>query len=972
LNDSINILADWSLSPQWAFNRWLVVLAILLAGALVVYLYRAQQKVASRRVIVTLTALRVLLVLLAFMLLAGLGVRWKRTGSSGGTLWLVVDQSGSMNRPDPQATPLEKLRWADALGLLPREVGRPALDRAAAQAAALRSDLAHLRTVGELATDPRDSGKSVADYSVTLRAWGDRLRAVADDVNGEPPADALRTAAKRVNDAADNAAKRPRREEAAREVPWDELFKSLDPAVASLRTLADAADQKFLAEHSSDSRVSEALEKVSKLTRAELARRLFSAKGKQTGGTALADLVARQKTNLVAFADAPQLVTLKNAFDLPAALKSPTTSPSGRSTNMSAPLRLVAEQLAQDEPASVVFVGDGRHNNGGDLVEPARLLAARGVRVFTLALGSHQVAPDAAVEQVDAPDWVYQDDTVRASALLRLDGLANKPVTVDFYRGDKKIESKSVTATQERATQVVSFTDKPPEPGVFEYDVRVADVADDAVKENNRMGSRVAVKKDKLAVLLVEDLPRWEYRHLVNYLSRDRRTKLQTVLFQPARAQDVQRPQPVRASPKNESTEAQLLPEKREDWAAFDFIILGDVPREALSEQDQQNIAWAVKERGAALLLIAGPFNMPQRFASTPLADLVPVELSGGEWASSALPEHLKKGFRPTLAPEGQTSILGQFTIDASANASLWSALPAWYWHSEQTQAKRSANVLWSIGETTAYGASAPTDASSLDEARQRTLLATASVGMGRVMYLASDSTWRMRQVTGANPHERFWGQVIRWVVASDLPAGGKRVRFGTDKPRYVAGEPVVVTARLLGEDFAPLRGQKLHAVARSAQSAVAAQADLAELPDSPGYYRATLGGIPAGAVTVSLEGDSIGPLLDQDQVPAAQRTLGVEVQSQLTVEQRNVNADRSAMARLAEAGGGIALDGPYADILAEHLPKLNYTTETVEEVGLFADPNDRHTRVAHWAFLGLFAAVATAEWVIRKAAGLV
>jgi len=54
--------ADWSLSPQWAFNRWLVAAAVLLAGAMVVYLYRAQQRVAPRRVVITLTALRLVLV----------------------------------------------------------------------------------------------------------------------------------------------------------------------------------------------------------------------------------------------------------------------------------------------------------------------------------------------------------------------------------------------------------------------------------------------------------------------------------------------------------------------------------------------------------------------------------------------------------------------------------------------------------------------------------------------------------------------------------------------------------------------------------------------------------------------------------------------------------------------------------------------------------------------------------------------
>jgi hypothetical protein len=243
---------------------------------------------------------------------------------------------------------------------------------------------------------------------------------------------------------------------------------------------------------------------------------------------------------------------------------------------------------------------------------------------------------------------------------------------------------------------------------------------------------------------------------------------------------------------------------------------------------------------------------------------------------------------------------------------------------------------------------------------------------MGRVMYLASDSTWRMRQVNGQNPHERFWGQVIRWVVDNELPAGGKLVRFGADKPRYVAGDNVVVTARLLGEDFSPLAGQKLKVVARAPSNTnTVAQSELVELPDAPGYYRATLAGVPAGRLELSLQGDAAERLLAADPA-ATQKTFAVDVQSQLSVEQRNVNADRAAMRRVAEAGGGACLDGPYADVLAAHVPRLNYETQRVEQVGLFTPPTERYARLSHWAFLAAFVILASAEWIIRKSAGLI
>jgi len=51
--------------------------------------------------------------------------------------------------------------------------------------------------------------------------------------------------------------------------------------------------------------------------------------------------------------------------------------------------------------------------------------------------------------------------------------------------------------------------------------------------------------------------------------------------------------------------------------------------------------------------------------------------------------------------------------------------------------------------------------------------LATMNVGVGKVMFLSGDATWRFRQVNGQNYHERFWGQVVRWVFHRE----GKPIR---------------------------------------------------------------------------------------------------------------------------------------------------------------------------------------------------
>src|SRR5918993_1002462 len=65
-------------SFNWAFQPWLVILTVLVAGVLMVYLYRAQQRIASRRLVLTLTGIRLLLLAMLFVMLAGPVIQWRR------------------------------------------------------------------------------------------------------------------------------------------------------------------------------------------------------------------------------------------------------------------------------------------------------------------------------------------------------------------------------------------------------------------------------------------------------------------------------------------------------------------------------------------------------------------------------------------------------------------------------------------------------------------------------------------------------------------------------------------------------------------------------------------------------------------------------------------------------------------------------------------------------------------------------
>jgi hypothetical protein len=1079
LLDATNVVRPRPFDINPALAPWLLLAGAAIAAAAVVYLYTAQQKIASRKVVNALTAIRILLVLLVVGLLLGPVRQWGFTRHSNGTLWLVLDQSLSMKQKDPQSSDIERLHWADALGKLPPDARPSRLGVSVNRLAALRDDLEHFRTdAGHLSTDG-DDAKPREKLAGQLVDWQKGLTGVADELSndsqsrpaaGEIPSTLrhdAQTVAKSIVQiraggpgagapwlwpkwAAAGLAillaiyvyarrRRFRSPWLARaapslsmglifiaigfagwaayqlpeanapvvsanstdqfqlvgdqtNIPWQALHDDLSKSITTLEPVATRSDKAFLDSHRADSRVQSALDAVRDLSRASLAYAALTATSSRSPKS-LAAMLGREDVKVVPFGERAGL-SAPDKKDLDQALHNVLEDPKGQNTDIAGALKFVGEQAGED--STVLVVSDGRQNVGGDPEAAAQFLASRGTRVFTLALGSHLPARDAAVDHVDAPDWVFAEDQVVVSPVIRLDGLKDRDVTVELKRDGQTIDHRTIRVKTDQEKPRLRLTDKPPREGTYDYEVAIQPLADEAVTDNNRQTVRVAVKKDKLNVLLVEDEPDWEYQFLRNYLVRDHRVKLQVVLANPARIEDVQAPDSVKASPTRDDgkVDAQVLPATRAEWSAFDVVILGDVGPEKLPPDQQKNLAQAVKDGGVkALLVIAGQRNMPMRYAGSPLAEVLPVELSGSRWTPQELEQHRTHGFVPVPAPEGANSILGQFSEDAARNEGLWTSLGTdevsrWYWHSEQTAARPGASVIWSIEDPSAVAAASPnrsqqpqSSADEYDYLRQHALLATMNVGLGRVMYLASNQTWRMRyvQTPGGDSHiedlhRRFWGQVIRWAAGSDLPAGGKFVRFGVNKHSYIGGEPVVVTARVAKEDFTPLTGATFKAVAtRKGGGAAVGEATMAEAPsEGPGIYRGTLT-LPAGDYALGIHGGEPERLLASDpSIDPSQKTLQITVQPDATVEDRDVNADPQRMASIARAGSGVAMDGACFDVLAGHLPVVDHTETQIVQAGLFSDPNDPRTAYAHWAFFAIFVILISAEWILRKRGGLV
>ena len=75
-------------------------------------------------------------------------------------------------------------------------------------------------------------------------------------------------------------------------------------------------------------------------------------------------------------------------------------------------------------------------------------------------------------------------------------------------------------------------------------------------------------------------------------------------------------------------------------------------------------------------------------------------------------------------------------------------------------------------------------------------VIAAQPYGLGKVLWVGTDATWRWRFRVGDAYHHRFWGQVVRWAAAGKLAAGNDWVRFGPDRSKLPEGESPRLTAR--------------------------------------------------------------------------------------------------------------------------------------------------------------------------------
>jgi hypothetical protein len=468
--------------------------------------------------------------------------------------------------------------------------------------------------------------------------------------------------------------------------------------------------------------------------------------------------------------------------------------PSGEATRLGGTVRAVLDQLRGTAPAAVVILSDGVNTDGPSLAEAAQYARRKDVPLFTIGLGDDTPLREVKLADLLADDVVFVDDLVNFEAQLSGSGCAGLPVEVVLRQAGSTAvlaRSRAVIGPGGRS-QPVTLSYRPRQQGQFRFLMEVQPPEGLPKTPNGRQEKVVRVRKEKVRVLLAWAAPSYEFRYLRNMLGRDGSIELHTVLQEA----DLE-------YSRQDSAALPGFPLRRDELFQYDVILLGDVNPAALNASTLQNLADFVDQpgKGGALVCIAGPKYMPLAYRDTPLARLLPIDLATARSVDSG--RSAAEGFFAEPTEFGRSRPPLQLADTPAENASLWSHLPALYWILAANP-RPGAQVL-----AEAAGRAAPDPPPILGAppgaARRRPpLILMQYVGAGKVLFHATDETWRWRWRRGDALFARYWVQMLRYLSRSKLADGGRRPVLSTDRREYRRGEPVQLRVRFADERQAP------------------------------------------------------------------------------------------------------------------------------------------------------------------------
>lgn len=614
--------------------------------------------------------------------------------------------------------------------------------------------------------------------------------------------------------------------------------------------------------------------------------------------------------------------------------------PDGPMTAIGQALDDLVREARQQPTAAIVLFTDGAQRalapHDLDPLLAARKLAEANAPVYPVGYGATSLTTttlDLAVQDLLVDPVVFEKKLVPLKIQLRGTGAVGKKVMLRVLVEDRAgqapgtsgelkpapvaVNAKPIVETvirKEDELQSVDLSFMPASAGEIKVAVEVTPVEGELIRSNNRLETVITVRQGGLRIAYF-DVLRSEQTVLKMVNGAD---KIQLDYFQILGGKF-----------KNRT----VIPATAFDRGQFDVYLIGDVPAEVFGEKHLTNLAQRVRE-GAGLMMLGGLENYSAGgYAATPLADLLPVVLNpaGGAPGTPDLKAQFT-GPQPMVPTDLGLKRFVMQLAPGDRNRARWEQMAPLVGATRLTP-KSDLVEIWA---TTKDG---------------QPLLMATEVGRARVAAFGGDTTYQWVQHGQGEEHQRFWRQMILWLARKEadsdqpawvrvdprnfLPGATVPLEFGV---RTTTGEPVpdaVFQVQVTRPD-----GKTVAAAPRSKDGQFSADFTDTSLPGD--YW-----------VRVTARKDAT--------------SLGLDALTRFIVDPKDLeldqpNADYDLLRKIAELTGGQLLRSEDLERFLKELQDRKVDELTRVRVYPLWD---------NWGMLVAFVVVMTAEWVIRKRAGL-
>ncbi|MFO1023198.1 MAG: hypothetical protein U0903_21290 [Planctomycetales bacterium] len=650
-------------------------------------------------------------------------------------------------------------------------------------------------------------------------------------------------------------------------------------------------------------------------------------------GEFLQRLLGSHKLRMYRFADDLQRLgtqDLLNQQDVQAFLPLLRKQPvEGSQTRPAPAIRQTLNEFRGAPPTAIVVFSDGiATEESARLSTVADVARSRGVPIITVGVGNESPLRDLALFDTLVDEVAFVDDPIQFTARIKKSGeiSGNVVVTLKSGAGGEVLARRELPlpAGNEPARVELNYT--PRNEGEYDFFLEVLPVEREFRLDNNREQRHVSVRKEKIRVLLIDSSPRYEFRYLKHVLERDKTIEVATIL-QDSDADYV----------KEDKTALPHFPVRKDELFRYDVIIFGDVDLDQISSGALEQLRVFVSEKGGGVIFVAGTKNNPLKYQGTAIEPLLPFEVE-----SARLPDpqgKLPQSFKPELTSEGRhSSSLFRFAENEPESLEIWNQLPGVFWNVQIGKLKSGAIPFAEI----------PLGPGG----KKFPWIIMQRFGAGKVLYHASDETWRWRFRVGDLYFGRYWVQAIRYLSRSRLLGKDRQAELVLDRAEYETGEPVQLRVRFLDEQLIP-----------SDTGGVTVQVEKPGMPARTVKLRrlSPASSVFEGEVNQLTEG-SYHAWVSAPNFPQAPPARDFRVQG-ASRETQNLRMDGEELRKTAELTGGKTYRLTDVDRLPRELPTGQpVTLKSENPIPLWN----------HWLALALFVMSLTAEWILRKRARLI